>query len=269
VNVFVVRGAIGITTGDAEDRVQANVGTIVAQLDAVDGVCSAVPWTLAIEPGTTGVDVGLVLDAACRLVVSEITESSDAESPGIDAGVPATPDEQVGDVNDVVGLVNDPTDHSVHSCDHTGAVKMSTSNSAVGFITAAELRIEGTWKSTGVGDDGCYGRSVSNIVVNPSNKATYCYANFSQNAMVVYSCDTKVVKHAPTATSGTITGHFGEDLGSCCATSWYLHGLVGASVSQRYTGYCYSDDGSGHAARFSSGTKVHCKVYPLQTVQTS
>jgi hypothetical protein len=251
---------IQIETGQVIDLAQrraVQVGDVIANLaENANGTCAVThPVGVIYAPLASGMEVSLDIQADCTVVVSSIVNSAldvvddvvdlTTLSPG--AGLPALPasaDDAVPDPNYLTNTGVEAT--SIYTCKHQAWAKSTVLDES--NTTATETREQVNWSSTGYNE--CYGRSVSNMVVNTSNKYTYCYAawwELSNND----GCWYHVQKDAPNDTWADLWGDMQQQ-----GTPYYLHSYnwAGLSIDTPWVPGCWIDNGQLHR-----GSKLKCK----------
>jgi len=239
------------------DGTLVQVGDVIAHLPSTFTGCVSndgigvvfAPLGVRDEMGVT-----LDVDSLCNVVVSSIVnnvvDTVDPQgllsvSPG--AGVvplPETPDDAVVDPGFLTS-VDTSYASGVVTCKHQGWTKSTLLYYDLNWITAAESRVQSNWSSTGY--DSCYGRSVTNMVVNTSSKYSYCYWNPWENTSNS-ACWYAVRKSAPEETWARVSGTYKTD-----GSSYDLNAWMYADTGSPYVGYCYLSNGT-----LPRNTKLDC-----------
>ena len=236
---------------------QAAVGDTIAHLPSGPEGCDASgqPIGVIFAPGPDGMSVTLDIDAACDVVVSAVSHAgadvlddvSGAVTLSPGAGLPALPattDDAVPDA----GLSNVDLTYAqgIVTCRHRAWTKSTILMREVwGWTTVAETRNQSTWSTTG--RDGCYGRSVSNMVVDTNSKYSYCYTSdwdYSNN----YGCWYRVKKGAPDESWSDLYGKWLIN-----KNTLLLHSYVYSDTGSPYLGWCVVSDGN-----LPRDTKLDC-----------
>jgi hypothetical protein len=231
------------------DGTQAKIGDTIGHLPTVPGGCDVTePIGVMYAARSDGMSVTLDIDNACNVVISSITNSAadiadDLNgtldvSPG--AGVPPLPETTDDAVPDPGFLTTRDLDFAqgIVTCKHQGWSKSTVLQKEVGWwMTVAETRNQSNWASTGYRNE-CYGRSVSNMVVNTSSKYSYCYTadwEYINN----YGCWYKVKKAAPQESWSDVYGRY-----LLYKNYFTLHAWVYTDTSTPYLGNCFITDGT-------------------------
>jgi len=231
------------------DGTMAALGDVVGHLSFGPSGCDAsgTPIGVIYAPGTDGMKVTLSVDDLCDVIVFAITNTTAdiaddvagaiALSPG--AGVPALPES----VNDAVadpGLVTTIDGANVGgivTCKHQGWSKSTLLYHDIRWVTATESRVQANWSSTGYRNE-CYGRSVTNMVVNTNAKYSYCYWS-PWEASKNDGCWYTVRKEAPEETAAKVWGRYKTD------DQWYdLNARVYADTGSPFLAQCYITNGT-------------------------
>jgi hypothetical protein len=251
-------GVPNLLPGDVSmaDGTLVEVGDTVGHLAATATGCVAnAPVGALFVPTAGEMSVTLDIDGACNVIVSSIiynvADTVDAGglltlSPG--AGLPALP-ETTDDAIVDPGLVTDFDSTNlggIITCKHQGWSKATLLYYDLRWVTATESRVQANWSSTGYRNE-CYGRSVSNMVVNTSSKYSYCYASKWENSGN-NGCYYAVRKEAPSETAARVTGHDSTD-----SESYDLNARIYADTGSSFLAQCYITNGT-----VPSHTKLDC-----------
>ena len=238
-----------------------SIGTVVEQLGSTTaGYCEietgAPPVGIIVAAGAAGMAVDMDITNDCRIVVSNITnhvadhdpaDSLAYTNPG--AGVPPTPFTTADAVPDLSVVLGDPqadTTSRIVRCRHEAWSKATMLDET--NTTATETREQVIWHSSG--RDQCYGRSVTNMVVNTAGRHTYCYSawwQMSSHDGCYYSVD----KSAPNDTSAHVWGEMQQQ-----GSRYNLHAYnwAGLSTETPWVYKCFLTEGS-----IRRGSKLNCK----------
>jgi hypothetical protein len=241
---------VRIDVGQVADVVQhrvVQVGDVIAHLASeTSGTCAVTsPVGVLMRPVANGTDVTLDVTADCTVVVNAITNHvADAtdEATGLSTlspgtGLPPLPD---SDAVPDPGLVTDVDPAylaGVVTCKHQGWAKATVLMKEVwGWMTVAETRDLSNWSSTGYNQ--CYGRSVTNMIVNTNPKYSYCYTadwEYVNNDTCYY----RVKKGAPEETWSDVFGRY-----LLYKNYFTLHAYDYADTGTQFVPYCFITDGS-------------------------
>jgi hypothetical protein len=266
-----------VVPGTPAAHADASLPTVhleIGQVANLDGALVAVGDTIAHLPsGPTGCGVGvdpigvnygasmrgtsvtLDIDGACNVIVSSISNAAadvvdDAVgattlSPG--AGIPALPETTEDAILDPSLLTSVDTGYAtgIVTCKHQGWSKATLLYNDLGWVTTTESRVQANWSTTGY--NNCYGRSVTNMVVNTNSKYSYCYWN-SWESSSNNGCYYAVRKEAPEETAAKVWGH-NETNGE-----WYdLNARIYSDTGSAFLAQCYLTNGS-----LPRNTKLDC-----------
>lgn len=236
-----------------------SVGSVVEQLGSTSaGYCDVTtPVGVIVAPlDSNGTGVTMDVTSDCRVVVSNITnhvadldpaETIEHQSPGVGVPpLPADPADAVPDQDAILGESNVDIATRIVRCRHEAWSKATMLDET--NTTATESREQVVWHSSG--RDQCYGRSVTNMVVNTNSKYSYCYSAWWEMSSHD-GCWYAVNKSAPNDTSAHVWGEMQQQ-----GARYNLHAYnwAGLSIETPWVYKCYLTDGS-----IRRGSKLNCK----------